>query len=376
MKTVLKIAKKALPSAIIYLCIFCALMIAFTFFAGKDQEKNFQATELDIIMEDKDVSVLSEALADYLAKENKVSSDFDKELVSDLLFTGTVDYVIYIEEGFEENFLAGERGRIERQSIRANVAFLDQKTELFFRYVRAELALGKTVEDACEAVLRNCDRQSQTEVKSGKSAFVMAPGYYFLAYLSYILPAILIMILGPIMYAFYKKDVKMRTDCGKVSVRKQNMAIVGGIAIVAMIFWGLLIIIGAAVYGKDFTVTTYLYGMLNSFLFLLVSVAISVLIGILVKGGDALNGASNLIGMGMAFICGVFVPAELLPDYVGKIAEFLPVSWYMKNVKLLFEGESVTEYMGEFFGNCGIIAIFAVALFSVFLVVVKRKKVA
>lgn len=376
MKTVLKIAKKALPSAIIYLCIFCALMIAFTFLAGKDQEKNFQATELDIIMEDKDASVLSEALADYLAKENKVSSDFDKELVSDLLFTGTVDYVIYIEEGFEENFLAGERGGIERQSIRANVAFLDEKIEMFFRYVRAELALGKTVEDACEAVLLNCDKQSQTVVKSGKSAFLMTPGYYFLAYLSYILPAILIMILGPIMYAFYKKDVKMRTDCGKVSVRKQNMAIVGGIAIVAMIFWGLLITIGAVVYGKDFTVTTYLYGMLNSFLFLLVSVAISVLIGILVKGSDALNGASNLIGMGMAFICGVFVPAELLPDYVGKIAEFLPVSWYMKNVKLLFEGESVTEYMGEFFGNCGIIAIFAVALFSVFLVVVKRKKVA
>ncbi|MDD6035688.1 MAG: ABC transporter permease [Lachnospiraceae bacterium] len=376
MKTVLKIAKKALPSVIIYLCIFCALMFAFTFFAGKDQEKNFQATELDIIMDDRDASVLSKALSDYLAKENNVSGEFDEELVSELLFTGTIDYVIYIEEGFEEKFLAGEQGGIERQSIRANVAFLDQKTELFFRYVRAELALGKTIEDACDAVLLNCDKQSQTEVKSGKSAFLMAPGYYFLAYLSYILPAILIMILGPIMYAFYKKEVKMRTDCGMVSVRKQNMAIVGGIAIVAMILWSLLIAIGAVIYGGDFTVTTYLYGMLNSFLLLLVSVAISVLIGILVKGGDALNGASNLIGMGMAFICGVFVPAELLPDYVGKIAEFLPVSWYMKNVKLLFEGESVTEYMGEFFGNCGIITIFAIAFFCIFLVVVKRKKVA
>ncbi len=87
MKTVLKIAKKALPSVIIYLCIFCALMFAFTFFAGKDQEKNFQATELDIIMDDRDASVLSKALSDYLAKENNVSGEFDEELVSELLLS-------------------------------------------------------------------------------------------------------------------------------------------------------------------------------------------------------------------------------------------------------------------------------------------------
>ena len=376
MKTVLKIAKKALPSVIIYCCIFCGLMIAFTFLAGRDQEKNFQATQMDILLEDGDDSVLSRAVREYLAAENEVSTEYDKALVSELLFTGMADYAVYIADGFEESFLAGAEGGIERQSIRANVVFLDQKLEMFFRYVRAELALGKTMEEACDAVLLNCKNQAETVVMSGKSALLMVPGYYFFSYLSYILPAVLIMVLGPIMYAFYKKDVKMRTDCGYVSVRRQNLTIVGGIAVVAMIFWGLLMVLGFAVYGRDFTVTTYLCGMLNSFLFLLVSIAISVLIGILVRGSDALNGASNLIGMGMAFVCGVFVPAELLPDYVNRIAEFLPVSWYMKNVKLLFEGDGMTEYLRTFFGNCGVILIFAVAIFCIFLVAVKKRKAA
>ena len=376
MKTVLKIAKKALPSVIIYCCIFCGLMIAFTFLAGRDQEKNFQATQMDILLEDGDDSVLSRAVREYLAAENEVSTEYDKALVSELLFTGMADYAVYIADGFEESFLAGAEGGIERQSIRANVVFLDQKHEMFFRYVRAELALGKTMEEACDAVLLNCKNQAETVVMSGKSALLMVPGYYFFSYLSYILPAVLIMVLGPIMYAFYKKDVKMRTDCGYVSVRRQNLTIVGGIAVVAMIFWGLLMVLGFAVYGRDFTVTTYLCGMLNSFLFLLVSIAISVLIGILVRGSDALNGASNLIGMGMAFVCGVFVPAELLPDYVNRIAEFLPVSWYMKNVKLLFEGDGMTEYLRTFFGNCGVILIFAVAIFCIFLVAVKKRKAA
>ena len=62
MKAVLKVAKKALPSASIYFGIFCALMFAFTFFAGKDQEKNFQATELNIYVYDSDDSALSRAL--------------------------------------------------------------------------------------------------------------------------------------------------------------------------------------------------------------------------------------------------------------------------------------------------------------------------
>lgn len=376
MKTVLKIAKKALPSASVYFGIFCALMIAFTFLAGKDQEKNFQATQMDILAEDKDNSALSRALMQYLGKENKVSEEYDKELVSDLIFNGVADYVVYIEDGFEEKFLAGETGGIERQSIRANVAFLDEKIELFFRYVRAELALGKTTEEACTAVLRNSENQAETVVTSGKTEFLMAPGYYFFTYLAYVIPVILIMVLGPIMYAFYKKDVKMRTDCGMVSVRKQNITIVGGIALVASLFWGLLMILGVTIYGRDFTVFSFLCGMFNSFLFLLVSIAIAVIIGVLVRGDDALNGASNLIGMGMAFVCGVFVPAEFLPDGVNKFAEFLPASWYMKNVKLLFEEESVTEHMKTFLGNCGIIVIFAVAVFSVFLVVVKKKKVA
>lgn len=378
MKAVFKVAEKAIPSASVYFGIFCALMIAFTFLAGQEKEKSFQATALTVYVEDRDGSVLSEAVIEYLERENKVTTEFDDEMVSELLFTGFTDYVLYFEEGFEERFLAGEKGGIERQSIRANVAFLDQKLELFFKYVRAELALGKTIEEACASVLENCEKQALVDVVSAESGGFMAdvPGYYFLSYLAYVLPSVLIMILGPIMNAFYKKDIKMRADCGRVSVRKQNLTIVGGIAIVALIVWGLLMGLGAAVCHKDFTVLMFLYGMLNSVCFLFVSIGIAVLAGVLVKGIDALNGANNLISLGMAFICGIFVPSEMLPDGVNKLAEFLPASWYMKNVRLLFEEESMAEHMGSFLGNCSIIAIFAVAIFCIFLVVGKRKKVA
>lgn len=376
MKAVLKVAKKSLPAASIYFCIFCALMIAFSFFSGQDQEEMFKASELDIYVEDRDHSVLSGAVTEYLAKENNVETEFDKELVSELVFNGVVDYVLYIDQGFEETFLAGEKGGIERQSIRENVAFTDQRIELFFRYVKAELATGKSIEDACAAVLRNTENQVKTTVTSGNSGTTMEPGYFFLVYMAYIFPAILIIILGPIMQAFYRKDMKMRLSCGQLSSRMQNIQIVAGISVVAVGFWAMLMILGAVLYGQYFTLLTFLLSMVNSFLFMAVSVAISVLMGVIVRGKDALNGASNVIAMGMAFMCGIFVPTEFLPDGVVKAAEFLPASWYMKNVKLLFADDKKTVAMTEFFGNCGIIVVFAVAIFSIFLVVGKKKKIA
>ncbi|MBR6538208.1 MAG: ABC transporter permease [Lachnospiraceae bacterium] len=376
MSVVLKIVKKALPSVSAYFVIFFVLIVIMSFFSGKDQEKMYQATELTIYAEDKEASVLSKALLTYLAQENEVETEYDKELLSDLIFAGMVDYVVYVEDGFEESFLAGEKGGIERLSTKPNMAYVDQKIEMFFQYVRAELAMGKEMEEACASVLKNTEHRAVTEVLSGRDAMSTRPGYFFFTFLAYIIPCILIMILGPVMHAFYRKDIKMRTDCGKVSVRKQNIEVVKGIVVVAILVWALFMGLGAVIYHRDFTMAEYLLGTLNSFTILLFSVAVSVVLGVLLPSVDALNGASNILGLGMSFFSGVFLPEHLLPDYVNIIGEFLPAGWYMKNVRLLNVENAATTHFTEFLVNCGIITAFAVAVFFVFLVVVKRRKAA
>jgi len=243
---------------------------------------------------------------------------------------------------------------------------------LFFQYVRGELAMGKSMEEACESVLKNTEHRAETEVLSGRQAMSARPGYYFFTFLAYIMPCILIMILGPVMHAFYRKDIKMRTDCGKVSVRKQNIEVVKGIVLVAILVWALFMGLGANIYHKDFTPAEYLLGTLNSFTILLFSVAVSVLLGVLLPSVDSLNGASNILGLGMSFLSGVFVPAELLPDYVNTIGEFLPAGWYMKNVRLLNIENAATSRFTEFLVNCGIVFVFAIAVFFVFLTVFLR----
>lgn len=374
MKAVFKVAKKALPSASIYFFIFIALTIAFSVIAGKEQEKMFQASEQTIVVKDEDGSVLSKALLTYLGKENEVSEDYDEKKIPDLLFSNMVDYVLYIENGFEARFLAGENNPgIEKQNTQLNTAFLDEKIEMFFGYVRAALATGATIEEACEKVIKIAEMETVTEFVGEKKSNMNNPAYFFNSYIAYGLPAVLIMIVGPMIQAFYRKDVKMRLDCGKESTRMQNLRIIAGISMIAAALWGIIMGIEAVFYTKYVTVESYFGNMINSFLFLLISLAISVVMGILVKGKDALNGASNLISMGMAFLCGVFVPYDFLPDYVKKIAVFLPASWYVKNVEMLAEGGKMTA---EFFKNCGVLVAFVAALFCLVLVIAKRKKVA
>lgn len=374
MKTVFKVVKKALPSASIYFFIFMALSLVFSALAGGDMEKQFRASEQSIAVKDEDGSTLSKALLTYLGKENEVSEEYEEEDIPDLMFYGELDYMLYIANGFEERFLAGEdKPGIEKKSTQPNTAFLDAKIEMFFGYVRAALATGATVEEACETVIKIAETETVTEFVGEKRSNMSNPAYFFNAYTAYMLPAVLIMIVGPMIQAFYRKEVKMRSDCGKESTRMQNLRIIAGIFVVAAVLWGIIMGIEAVFYTKYLTVEGYFGNMINSFLFLLISLAISVVMGMLLKGKDALNGASNLISMGMAFLCGVFMPYEFLPDYVKKIAVFLPASWYVKNVEMLAEGGTMTA---EFFKNCGVLVAFTAALFCLVLVIAKRRRVA
>lgn len=378
MNTVLKVAKKALPAASIYLVIFLGLVIAFSLMGGKDKENNFKAKEMNIVLQDADQSTLSKSLAVYLAQENNVSINENEELLPDLLFNGKVDYIITIEKGFEEKVQNGDyEGSLIQESIRANAAFLDQKVELFIRYLRTELATGKDVASACKSVLAICKQNVETEMIDGKPSLnfgAMSPIYYFFSYLAYALPAVLIMILGPILQEFYQKDVKMRTDCAKTSTRKQNLTIIGGMSVMALLLYVIFMMVAVIMNFGKVTPFDFLLGVLNCFVFLIISIALSSIIGMLVKGKDALNGASNLVSMGMAFLCGIFVPSEFLPQYVQKIGDFLPASWYMKNVKLLYVSKSFNGQEGEYFKNIGIMLIFAGAFLCLALVAAKKKR--
>lgn len=104
-KTFFKIAKKNLPSCILYLGIYLVIMILMSFLAKDSNDSQFQSSSLDIGIIDCDDSKASHALTDYLDEIHTiVPLENDGEVIQDSLFYRKVSYVLAIPKGFEKIF--------------------------------------------------------------------------------------------------------------------------------------------------------------------------------------------------------------------------------------------------------------------------------
>ncbi len=70
----------------------------------------------------------------------------------------------------------------------------------------------------------------------------------------------------------------------------------------------------------------------NSFVFLICSVEIADIVSLLVKSSMAVSAISNIVSLGMAFLCGVFVPQSVLSDGVLSVGRFFPAYGDIKAV--------------------------------------------
>ena len=61
---------------------------------------------------------------------------------------------------------------------------------------------------------------------------------------------------------------------------------------------------------------------------------------------------ANLVGLGCSFLCGVFVPLELMGEGVIRVAHFLPPYWY----------DRAGDSLAELFPLLGVELLFGAAL--------------
>lgn len=82
---------------------------------------------------------------------------------------------------------------------------------------------------------------------------------------------------------------------------------------------------------------------------------------------------ANTIGLGMSFLCGVFVPQKFLGEAVINVAHFLPAYWFIRANNMLAGISDELFSSSKYFSYLGIELLFAVAIFSVVLLVAKTK---
>ena len=115
--------------------------------------------------------------------------------------------------------------------------------------------------------------------------------------------------------------------------------------------------------------------MLNSLTLLLVGLALSFLLGTFITKEDILTALVNVVTLGMSFLCGVFVPLDIMGKGVKTVAHFLPVYWYEVANNLLKSHNTFSGTQIHTLYTCyGIQLLFALAFLSLALIAGRMRR--
>ncbi len=318
-------------------------------FGGMNMKSNtqmdFVASKPDVYILNKDTSnKITNNLISYIERNSHIISLSSKEeKIKDALFYRDVNYVIYIPEQYGDKVLRGENPTLEIESTGDYQASLAEM--MLNRYLKVQNLYQRISMDEEEIVNSiNQSLKEQTTITSisalDETALTNATNYFNFA--SYSILAAIILVIGLVLSSFNELTIRKRTLISPMSYSKYNYDLLISSLVYALCAWALFSLLGIILLGHTMFSVRGLWYMMNAGIFTISALALGLLISNLTKNKNALNGIVNVVALGSAFLCGAFVPAEWLPDFVLKIAHVLPAYWYINTNNRLKEIESLS----------------------------------
>ena len=334
---------------------------------------NLFAKEQEYFIYDKKIYL--EKYGVYLYDENVN----DKDEILDALYYTRVDYVLIIKSGYEEKIAAGNAEELfSNYKIPDSYysVLIDNAVNEYVSVLGSYIASGETVSSALVRTAELLSKETTVKVETF-SDNSESPDYpvrtqFFFNYLPYVMISALISVLSTVLIKINKKELFYRTRCSSTTSTSHTMQILLGSMTLVVIFWIVFMLVGVIMNGGIYTGKA-IYAVLNSFVLLLVSAGIAILISTIMNEHRSMAMIANIVSLGMSFLCGVFVEQSLLGDEVLGVARFLPVYWYIKANDILRTATDAVFDVNGFMTCIGVEALFAVALFAIVLLVSKIK---
>ncbi len=377
--TVFKAFTRVVKSCRIPIIIYIALLVFFgvMFATSGDNTGSFTASKpnIYIINDDKEEGI-TKNLIDYMGANCELADiQNTQQAIDDALFFRDVRYVIHIPKGFSEDFLAGKNPTIETKGSGDFYAYLSEM--MLNRY----MSVASVYVDICDSeseLIKNIDDTLSQKVEVSKLSNLDTQNLSKLAqyynFASYTLLAGAILITSMVLASFNNKNIKRRTLVSSTNISKINLKLLEANSIFSILLWALCVIT-SIILMKDAMMTKN--GMLiatNALLFTICALSIGFFIGTVIGNKDAINGIVNVIALGCAFLCGGFVPRELLPSAVLGFAHILPAYYYIDTNERLSTLENMDiQALTPILKNSAIILGFMI-LFIILTNIFTRKK--
>ena len=374
-KLYFKILNKYKGQMIMYLGIFVALLSIFIL-NNKSGDNGYVNQKCKFAVSDSDQSQESKALLAYLSqKHDKVTiADEELETIQDALYNRNMNCLLKIPKGFGEKMQQGEvENALEVYTIpgtqKANI--FEGDVDSYVNYLTTYYSVGE--EQAIEKTNTTLQKKADVRMNDGKNTTGYSNQYYFFKYLGWIVMVMIIVGVTPILCTvFSQKELRKRTACSPYPYSRMNVELFAAIAVTGIGICAVLFCMGMVLIGDDMFTLKGAWHMLNTFCYLLIALAIAYLISKFTTNEQVISMISNVVSLGMAFLCGIFVPSEFLGDAVIKVSKLLPAYWFSQGVNAIENLDTTSiQTLGSYLG---VELLFAAALWCVAMVVARNKR--
>ena len=326
-----------------------------------DINTTFTNSKPDVLIIDQDESLISKNLVDYFDKfANLVKVEESEDKIDDALFYRDVSYVIYIPYGYEKDILNGINPELEIKSAGDYEASLANM--LLSRYINVQNIYSKSVDndELIEVINNNLANSANVNIVSKMDNVKSSNMASFFNFASYSIMAVIMYIICLVLSSFHDENVNKRTIVSSMNYKKYNRLVLISSFGFSFIVWILYTLLGFVLLDDMLSIRGVIY-IINTFVFSFCALNLALLISSLTSNKNAINGIVNVLALGQAFLCGAFIPAEFLPEFVLKIAHIFPSYWYINSNNLMSTMEVINfNNMKPVFTNLLVLIIFSI----------------
>lgn len=371
-----KLALSMKGSIAIFLGTFTFALIAMMLQLPNDRAA-FTAQKPNVAIFNRDTSVFSSGLTSYLAETtDSIAIDDTDTARKEAIYFQTVDAIYIIPSQFGDNFFANKNPQIE--VVRGPGQGAAQADALISNYMRlAEIRMlaGIGQQETVDGVADDTNKHIVVSTRTKENINEIGKAMYFMNTLVYIILGLNITVISTIMLLFNNPSIRRRNLIGGLSASSTNRQLIAANTVFSLGIWAFFMVIATIMYPHVmFSAHGVLYAT-GALLFSLIGLAIGFAIGTFVSNRRVVPGITNVLALGMSFLCGVFVPLAILGESVLNISRFLPAYWYIvANEHIASLTDFTMQSLQPIFNEWLIIIAFVIGIFAVTLIINRRRK--
>ena len=233
---------------------------------------------------------------------------------------------------------------------------------LLSRYINVQNIYSKSVDndELIEVINNNLANSANVNIVSKMDNVKSSNMASFFNFASYSIMAVIMYIICLVLSSFHDENVNKRIIVSSMNYKKYNRLVLISSFGFSFIVWILYTLLGFVLLDDMLSIRGVIY-IINTFVFSFCALNLALLISSLTSNKNAINGIVNVLALGQAFLCGAFIPAEFLPEFVLKIAHIFPSYWYINSNNLMSTMEVINfNNMKPVFANLLVLIIFSI----------------